>query len=465
MSIRLGGSKPGASATRPPLVVALAFGVAAVAVGAIGLWVMFGRNPVVAAPMAPEGEKLAAQGAARRAQSLQDANRLRQQEIGEGYEFDATGQLVGARPDTADLPQNRPLAPTSATAVPEPAPLPPEVSAGVHHERGPGSEGGTATGKEDGAERELLRHSMLGYSTVRSASWATRRPEASAVAPAGERPAAAAGHPGDDQVLRGMERLIDAATPAGALGSAGGGVAAAGPARSGDALYPAERAPQVLGRGGPGDMRIGSGVGPDAVIRQGKFLDCALVNELQADLVESPVVAMVSRDFLSLDGAYVLVPAGAKLLGTAGTVQNVQQARVYIKFDRILFPDQRSAFFPVRQVGAQAVAVDGMGAVGVTGDVDRHFVLQFGAAVMLGVLDGLAAAVQGPTMVSSPPTRDLVLARTSGNLAMVLGGILQRYGNVVPTVTVQPGAKMKVFFGEDVLVTPYMRTRDLAWMR
>src|SRR5215212_3607281 len=98
MVIRLGGSKPG-SATRPPLLVALAFAGAAILVGAIGLWVMFGGDEVAAAPMAPEGAKLAAEGEARRAQARSDGERLRQHEIGEGYEFDATGQLVGARPD------------------------------------------------------------------------------------------------------------------------------------------------------------------------------------------------------------------------------------------------------------------------------------------------------------------------------------------------------------------------------
>jgi len=47
----------------------------------------------------------------------------------------------------------------------------------------------------------------------------------------------------------------------------------------------------------------------------------------------------------------------------------------------------------------------------------------------------------------------------------VLGGILQRYGNVVPTVTVEPGATMKVFFSEDVRLSPYLASRDLSWMR
>jgi type IV secretory pathway VirB10-like protein len=134
---------------------------------------------------------------------------------------------------------------------------------------------------------------------------------------------------------------------------------------------------------------------------------------------------------------------------------------VYIKFDRVVFPDQRSAYFPTRKVPA----VDGIGAVGVEGDVDRHLVLQFGAAVMLGVLDGIGAAVQSPNAATNPTLRDLVMARTSANFSTVLAGMIEKYANVVPTVTVESGSKMKVFFAEDVRLSPYARSADLSWMR
>jgi type IV secretion system protein VirB10 len=202
------------------------------------------------------------------------------------------------------------------------------------------------------------------------------------------------------------------------------------------------------------DMRVSAEAVRQEVVRQGKFLDCALVTRLRADLVESEVVAMVVRDFVTLDGETVLVPAGTKLLGRAGAVQNVQQARVYLQFERLIYPDQRSAYFR-----RKSPATDALGAAGVDGDVDRHFFLQFGSALLLGVLDGLAAAVQGVASGGADPSvRDMILGRTSSNLATVVAGILNRYGNVVPTITVEPGAKLKVYFAEDVILTPYRAT-------
>ena len=454
MNIRLSGPATATGGTRAPLAMGLGVVGVSVLVAVAGLWWSFGREPkATAAPMSEEGQKLAERGEARRVEAVTEGERLRQKPVGEGYQFDATGQLVGAPADTYGLPQNRHLAQTVPSGPTDPAALA-EISRGVDQRRpldDPAAE------KAPAEDRTALTQSMLGYSTVRSATWATRRPQLASTERPSEAPdRAQAASSGEAELLRTMERL-------GQLGNAGEGQPSAPrpEAASGRHLYPAEESPQSFGRGGVGDMRIGGGVGPDQVVRQGKFLDCVLVNQLKVDLAESPVIAMVSRDFLTLDGQYVLVPAGAKLIGTAGTVQNLQQARVYIKLERIIYPDQRSAFFPVRQVGA----ADGMGAVGVGGDVDRHFLLQFGAAVMLGMLDGLAAAVQTPGASASPGVRDLVLARTSANFSSLVAGILARYANVVPTVTVEPGAKMKVFFSEDVRMSPYMRASELSWLR
>ena len=136
----------------------------------------------------------------------------------------------------------------------------------------------------------------------------------------------------DERALDMMERLQEGMLAEAAEGSRG--PVPGGPSKN--ALYPAADSPQAFARGEVGDMRISTG--PEVVVRQGKFLDCATVNELRVDLAESPVVAMVTRSFLSPDGNHVLVPAGARLLGNAGAVQSLQQARVYIRFDRVIFP-------------------------------------------------------------------------------------------------------------------------------
>jgi type IV secretion system protein VirB10 len=493
------------------------------------------RGPIPVSPVSVDEARLAAKVEERRARAAADARKLHQQELGQGYQFDAQGNLLGPAADGANLPRNKSFAEESppnreAAAAAEirrgiaPSSGPTwgdsadsgdrEAEGGGEPTRGrsgarrPGayqrddSVGGDARdGEAAAADRAALGAPMLGYSTVDGANWATRRPEKSgggggvSTAPRAKTKQSVEEHQSEamDRLVKTVEESARAlgpvaeasrARPASAgigVGPPGGDgptqespapfgrptAVSPGPSTAGDALYganttaPAEREPRLFESGGVGDMRIGGDLGPDETVRQGKFLDCVLVNELRADLVDSPVIAMVSRDFVGLDGRYVLVPAGAKLLGEAGRIQNLQQERVYIKFDRLLFPDQRSAYFPVRKVSG----VDSMGAVGVAGDVDRHFLLQFGAAVVLGVLDGVGAAVQSPSAGTNPTLRDLVMARASGNFSTVIGGVIQKYANVVPTVTVAAGAKMKVFFAEDVRLSPYLRTRELRWAR
>lgn len=456
MSIRLTGAGVGGT-SRARVLVTAGCGLLGLVIGGVFLWVVFGTEPAVAEKASPGAQKLAERVSARRTERSSEAERLRQRDLGEEQELDADGNLLGTRTDGADLPQNRLL----AQATP---PVPrAEIGAAIEPPRrvasaGEGVSGGT------GEDRALVTQPMLGYSTVRAAGWAARRPDEGPE----RRGPDEAGPSREDRLLDVLERSasVGGPTPAqpGLAGGAGGPglpMPVGGAAGAGEALYPAQQQAQAFRAGGVGDMRVGGAVGADQIVRQGKFLDCVLVNELRVDLVESPVIVMVSRDFVSLDGRFVLVPAGAKLLGTAGQVGNLQQARVYIRFERIIFPDQRSAYFPVRQV----TAADGAGAVGVPGDVDRHFMLQFGAAVMLGVLDGLAGAVQAPGTGTNPGVRDLVAARTSANFSAVVAGILARYANVVPTVTVEPGAKLKVFFAEDVRLSPYMETNDLSFVR
>jgi type IV secretory pathway VirB10-like protein len=476
VKLSMGAGRLSAKDGRPPPIVMVGTLAVAGLVALAGLWVLFGRDEAHAVPsMSAEGEKLVARGTARSTEMRISAAKLQQKAVGDGYEFDSDGGLLGASADESDLPRNRTLA---QTAPPAPTSELSREIVGVRHRPERSVEGDGMIGQGGGmrarsgggvsrqVDRGLLTQSMLAYSTVRSAAWAERRPEGDRKEGSPGTTRAAAGgtraleeHQSDERMLSMMEGLQERMLAGKEEAPGGGGSAEVGTGRSTTTLYPAASSPQGFARGAVGDMRIISG--PATIVRQGKFLDCVLVNELRVDLAESPVIAMVSRSFLSSDGNYVLVPAGAKLLGTAGTVQSLQQVRVYIKFDRVLFPDQRSAYFPVKQVGA----VDGMGAVGIPGDVDRHLLLQFGAAVALGMLDGLAAAVQTPPTGGDPRARDLVMSRTSSNFSAVVAGALQRYANVVPTVTVNAGEKMKVFFADDVRMSPYMRSSDLSWMR
>lgn len=430
--------------------------------------------------MSTDEAKLTAKGDAEKVKAKQDGERLKQAEIGSGVQFDAQGNMIQGTPQNAEMggmsnmaldqvknPVDRAAISAGIQSVP---------SSSYREDPGSGSSDPSVMRERREAKKEERAEQsapMLSYSTSRSATWATRRPEVREEG--GKKAGALSDVEQVNENNNAISRLTALAERAAEQQGGENGAAVAvnvsnvtsgGGGAQGRRVTPAQVSAQVAAPGEIADMRVGGGIGHDMVVREGKFLDCALVNRIESDINDSPIILQVTRDFVSPDGRYVLVPAGSKIYGVAGSVQSLQQARLYMAFHRIVYPTRRgeneslSAYFPKRHFPG----MDNMGSLGVSDKVNRHFMLQFGAAIMLGMFDGAAASVQSAGSVENPAMRDLVLSRTSQNFSNVVTSIIQRYANVVPTVTIREGKKCKVYFTQDVMMTPWMETRSLSWV-
>ena len=457
--------KKAGGAGRGSLVAMIAGGVTGIGMVGFLLYKTFKPAKQTARPQSTGEARISAKAEATRSQAEAGAGKMRQEEVGSGYEFDPQGNYLPPKVDARDIPDNQPLVSLDAGQGEARA----RIAAGIHGEAVPRSKHDRDSVPETDPnmarerreakkeDRQDLQGSMLGYTTSPSATWALRhvslegRGVREETAQSSEEAQISANN-------RSIERLSAMAERA-MTNPQGEGAPAP--------RMPAEAASQVVPEGEVADMRISGGAAPDMLVREGKFLDCVMINRLESDISESPVMAQVARDFVSLDGKQVLIPAGSKLYGTAGRVENLQQARLFIKFHKVVFPRRtqeetpKVAYFPTRRFPA----MDSLGSLGVKDKVNRHLVLQFGAAIFLGVFDGLAAQVQSATAEDNPTARDLVLSRTSQNFSNVVNAVIQRYANVVPTVTIREGTKLKCYFTQDVLLTPFMPTQDLSWVR
>jgi type IV secretory pathway VirB10-like protein len=175
-------------------------------------------------------------------------------------------------------------------------------------------------------------------------------------------------------------------------------------------------------------------------IYQGSFLEGVLLTQLSGDF-PGPVLAMVSVPFFSQDRQRVLVPRGARAVGTAREVVHSDQQRLAVTFDRLLLPDGRwisLEFRGLNQAGESALK----------DQVDRHYVSMFAAAGAVGVLSGL-------TLPGSNPYGGGVQGfRTGAGQGFGLGAtqILQRFLNRLPTITIRAGHRLRIWFTSDVLV-------------
>ena len=175
-------------------------------------------------------------------------------------------------------------------------------------------------------------------------------------------------------------------------------------------------------------------------IHEGSFLEAVLVTQLSGDF-PGPVLAVVSVPFYSADRQRVLVPRGARVVGTARAVANQDQSRLAVSFHRLILPDGRSVsleFHGLNQLGEGALK----------DQVDRHYFSMFAAVGAVGVLGGLTAARGNPYEGGVAGFQ----AGAGQGLGQAATRILDRFLNRLPTITIRAGHRLRVWFTSGVLV-------------
>ena len=223
-----------------------------------------------------------------------------------------------------------------------------------------------------------------------------------------------------EQLLLGSPGIAAAAAPASAPQAS---LRAHGTAEPGRSVTPADP---------PGWERI----------YEGSFLEAVLLTQLSGDF-PGPVLATVSVPFYSADRQRILIPRGARVVGTARAVQDPDQSRLAVAFHRLLMPDRSwidLEFTGLNQAGEGALQ----------DQVDRHYFSTFAAAGAVGVVSGLALAGGSPCGLRAGVGQGLGQSATS---------VLDRFLNRLPTLTIRAGHRLRIWFTSDVLV-PRAGTRQ-----
>ena len=207
-------------------------------------------------------------------------------------------------------------------------------------------------------------------------------------------------------------------------------------------ILPTASVPPEAGRDYSSPTRLGGSEDPPGWERiyEGSFLEAALVTQLSGDF-PGPVLAVVSVPFYSADRQRILVPRGARIIGTAQAVSNQDQSRLAVSFHRLILPDGRWVsldFHGLNQAGEGALK----------DQVDRHYFSMFAAVGAVGVLSGLTAARGNPYEGGVAGFR----AGAGQGLGQAATRILDRFLNRLPTITIRAGHRLRVWFTSDVLV-------------
>jgi type IV secretory pathway VirB10-like protein len=182
--------------------------------------------------------------------------------------------------------------------------------------------------------------------------------------------------------------------------------------------------------------------GSVARLLEGTVIETVLLNRLDGTFA-GPVTCLVTTPVYSHDRQAVVIPAGARVLGSSSPVQTWGDSRLAVAFHRLLMPDGRT------QSLDRFKGLSQIGDTGLKDSVNRHYWQVFGASLAIGALSGLAQ-YGSRTNVESYGFGEAYRQTAGSSLATSAGRVLDRYLNVLPTITIREGYRIKVYLTNDL---------------
>jgi type IV secretory pathway VirB10-like protein len=198
-------------------------------------------------------------------------------------------------------------------------------------------------------------------------------------------------------------------------------------------------------------------------VQAGSVIPATLITGINSDLPGTMIAQVNQNVFDSKTGAYVLIPAGSKIIGKYDSQVTNGQSRVLVAWQRIIFPDSSSI-----NIGGLAGA-DTAGYSGLTGKVDDHSGKLFRNAILFSLIGAGAALLQPRTIatvatggvagaVMAPSVPATIAGQVGSQVSQVAQQSSRQGQQQQPTIEVRPGYLFNVIVDRDlVLPAPYSK--------
>jgi type IV secretion system protein VirB10 len=186
--------------------------------------------------------------------------------------------------------------------------------------------------------------------------------------------------------------------------------------------------------------------GKTYVLFEGTILETVLINRLDGGFA-GPVECLLSTDVYSNDRQHLLIPAGSKLLGETKKVDALGQTRLAVVFHRVVMPDGYSVSLD------QFKGLNQIGDTGLRDQVNNHYLRIFGVSLAVGALGAVAEAGTAGSLNAS--SSDLMRQGFAASTAQSSAQILDKFLNIMPTVTIREGHRVKVYLSGDLALPDY----------
>ncbi len=174
------------------------------------------------------------------------------------------------------------------------------------------------------------------------------------------------------------------------------------------------------------------------LLRRGTVIPCVLKTKI-VSTYPGMASCQVSKDVYSANGKVLLIERGSDVIGEQRTALNQGQARIFVLWSRLETPKGVS-------VDLNSPGTDALGATGHEAQVDTHFWERFGGAILLSLIDDVAAAPSA----NGGSGNAVYLSNTSNASQAMAAKALESTINIPPTGYTHQGALLNVFVARDV---------------
>jgi type IV secretion system protein VirB10 len=196
----------------------------------------------------------------------------------------------------------------------------------------------------------------------------------------------------------------------------------------------------------PNPSALNAAEGKNYVVFEGTILETVLLNRLDGQFI-GPVECLVTSDIYSHDRQHILIPSGTKVLGEAKRVDTFGQTRLAVAFHRLIMPDGYSVSLD------QFKGMNQIGDTGLRDQVNNHYLKIFGASLAVGAIGGIAEAGSGGVLTQSGT--QTIQQGVGESLGQTSQRILDKFLNILPTVTIREGHRVKIYLSGDLSVPDY----------
>ena len=182
------------------------------------------------------------------------------------------------------------------------------------------------------------------------------------------------------------------------------------------------------------------------VVTAGSTIAAALITGLSSDL-PGEVVAQVTEDvFDSVTGRTKLIPQGTRLLGVYDANISAGQSRALVVWTQMILPDGRSIDLD------RLVGTDAAGQSGFADRVNNHW----GSILRAGLLSTLlGVGSQASGFGENDAIADAIRDSAGQTVGRAGDRIVERQLGIQPTITVRPGARVRVLVSRDLVLSAW----------